>query len=179
MAGPIPPYALFVLADGIDADYLSDALTRAYKGNYEAAWEQYVVTGSYDDAPKKLENAYPEGTKPPVDANFQSPFIGKTPEECVLWLQNAPEDVALNHESFFFIDQFSKEDDTMQICRAENDPKTGKLEVEYYPVSTEDATLEMATALGVKFDENMQRYQRNRIRDGKPDRSKGVPYSRI
>ncbi|KAF3066435.1 Bifunctional epoxide hydrolase 2 [Daldinia childiae] len=118
MTGPIPPYALFVLVDDINANYLNDALTRAYKGNFEAAWEQHLV-GSYEDAPKKLENAYPEGTKTPIDVDFRSPFAGKPPEECALWLQNAPEDVALNREYFLFIDQFSKEDDTIQICRAD------------------------------------------------------------
>lgn len=57
MTGPTPPFALFVIADGIDADvstipssplipyvltsakYLSDALTQAYKGDFEAALE--------------------------------------------------------------------------------------------------------------------------------------------
>ncbi|KAI0134970.1 hypothetical protein F4814DRAFT_399545 [Daldinia grandis] len=179
MAGPIPPYALFVLVDGIDAHYLNDALTRAYKGNFEAAWEQYLVVGSYEDAPKKLENAYPEGTKAPIDADFRSPFIGKTPEECALWLQNAPEDVALNHEYFLFMDQFSKEEDTIQICRAEQDVRTGELHVEYFPEPVGDSTVRIATSLGLKFDEALQRYQRNRIRDGRPDRSKGVPYGRV
>ncbi|KAI1642158.1 uncharacterized protein F4817DRAFT_369643 [Daldinia loculata] len=177
MTGPMPPYALFVLVDDIDADYLNDALTRAYKRNFEAAWEhKYLVIGGYENAPKKLENAYPEGTKAPIHADFRSLFIGNTPEECALSLQNAPEVVALNREYFLFVDQFSKEEDTIQICRVEQNIGTKRLHVEYFPKPTGDSTVRIATSSGLKFDEALQRYQRNRIRDGRPDRSKGVPY---
>ncbi|KAI0381678.1 hypothetical protein F5Y04DRAFT_280758 [Hypomontagnella monticulosa] len=178
MAGPTPPFALFVIADGIDVDYLSDALKRAYKGGFEAAWEQYLVTGDYDDAPKKLENTYPEGTEAPVASSYQSPFIGKTVEDCAAWLQNAPDGVALNRDYFLVIDEFSKKSDSVQICRVLHTEGGGGFEVEYFPESTDDSTVQMNTSLGVKFDEALQRYQRNRMRDGKPDRSKGMPYDR-
>ncbi|KAI1244684.1 hypothetical protein MGN70_014561 [Eutypa lata] len=160
MAGPIPPFAFFVTAE-VDGEYLNDALARAYKGNFEAAWEQYLATDNYQDAPRRVKNAYPEGTKAPIPANFSSPFVGKTLEDCAKWLQEAPDDVALNREYFTAVDNSSREDDTIQICRV-----------------IAESTIQMSTSLGVKFDEALQRYQRNRMRDGKPDRSKGVPYKK-
>ncbi|KAI8959221.1 hypothetical protein F5Y11DRAFT_13302 [Daldinia sp. FL1419] len=176
MTGPVPPYALFVLVEDVDARYLSDALTRAYKGNFEAAWEQYLVTGNHEDAPKKLKNAYPEGTKAPVPDDFRSPFVRKTPEECALWLQDAPEDVALNREYFLFMDEFSRTEDTIQICRVKHDAETGYFHVEYFPELTGDSTIQIATSLGSKFDDALERYQCRRMRDGKPDRSQGIPF---
>ncbi|KAK7413933.1 hypothetical protein QQX98_007201 [Neonectria punicea] len=179
MAGPIPPYALFVLTDDIDIDYLNGSLTRAYKGNYEAGWDLYVATDSYSDAPKRLENQYPEGTKAPLEnSDFRSPFIGKSLESCAEWLKNAPDEVALNREYFTAVDQFSRADDTVLICRVVSGQDKGELAVEYFPEKTDDATTQMAVSIGLKFDEALQRYQRNRVRDGKPDRSNGEPYSR-
>jgi hypothetical protein len=74
------------------------------------------------------------------------------------------------------MDQFSRTNDTVLICRtikADN----GKLDVEFFPEKTDHLTTQMAVSIGLKFDEALQRYQRNRIRDGKPDRSRGEPYS--
>ncbi|EMR71282.1 hypothetical protein UCREL1_1676 [Eutypa lata UCREL1] len=177
MAGPIPPFAFFVTAE-VDGEFLNDALTRAYKGNFEAAWEQYLATDNYQDAPRRVKNAYPEGTKAPIPANFSSPFVGKTLEDCAKWLQEAPDDVALNREYFTAVDNSSREDDTIQICRVIGKGELGNIQVECFPVPTAESTIQMSTSLGVKFDEALQRYQRNRMRDGKPDRSKGVPYKK-
>jgi len=159
---------------------LNEALTRAYKGNFEASWNLYVATDKYTDAPKKPENRYPEGTKAPIqDSSPQSPFTGKALESCAEWLRDAPDEVALNREYFTAMDQFSRTDDTILICRTIPSKESGKLDVEYFPEKTDDATIQMAISIGLNFDEALRRYQVNRMVDKKPDRSKGQPYSRV
>ncbi len=203
MSGPQPPYALFVIATDIDVNvssvptclllrsrltrillpqYANDCLTRAWKGNYEAAWELYLATDDYNDAPKKRDdNELSEGTRAPVAADFAFPFVGKTLEECAQWLQRTPEDVELNRQYFAALTQHSREDDTVLLCRIVNPDDSGNnnniIALQYFPVPTGDAVIEMQTALGMAFDERLQNYQRQRMQDGKPDRSKGEPYA--
>ncbi|CAM1501389.1 Fc.00g105510.m01.CDS01 [Cosmosporella sp. VM-42] len=180
MTGPIPPYALFVLAEDIDVRYLNESLFQAYQGFDEVAWDLYVATDSYNEAPTKLEGRYPEGTKAPLkDVGFRSSFIGQTLEFCGEWLQNAPAHIALNRDYFTAMDQFSRVDDTVLICRVIPAEDGGELIVEYFPEKTEDATIQISVSIGLRFDEALQRYQRNRMRDGKPDRSKGGPYGNV
>jgi len=193
MSGPQPPYALFVTAEDIDVDvgpaprlchpsltriqYINDTLTRAWKGDMEAAWELYLATDDYDDAPKKrTDNQLSEGTKAPVSTDFKSPFIGKALEECAKWLQRAPEERELNREYFTALDEHSKEDDTVLLCRIVDSDGSGNVTLQYFPVPTGDTVVEMQTSHGLVFDEKLQNYQRQRMTDGKPDRSKGEPY---
>jgi hypothetical protein len=131
----------------------------------------YLATDNYDDAPKvRSDNQLPEGTHAPA-SNFASSFIGKTLDECAEWLQSAPDDVALHREYFTALNEHSKVDDTVLLCRMINS------KLQYFPVSTGDTVVEMMTSHGTKFDERLQNYQRQRMRDSKPDRSKGKPYT--
>lgn len=159
--------------------YINDSLTRAWKGDYEAAWELYVATDDYEDAPKKRsDNELSEGTHAPISTGFRSPFVGKTLEECARWLQRGPDEVELNRQYFTALEEHSKEDDTVLLCRTvESDDDSGNVILQYFPVPTGDAVAEMQTSLGTKFDEKLQNYQRQRMQDGQPDRSKGEPYS--
>ncbi|EON68582.1 hypothetical protein W97_07840 [Coniosporium apollinis CBS 100218] len=178
MSGPQPPYALFVIAQGVNVDYINDSLTRAWKGDFEAAWELYLATDDYEDAPKKRsDNELSEGTRAPISTDFKFPFIGKTLEDCAKWLQRAPDEVELNREYFTALGEHSKEDDTVMLCRIVDSDDAGNVTLQYFPVPTGDAVVEMQTTLGVKFDEKLQNYQRQRMQDGKPDRSKGEPYA--
>lgn len=103
--------------------------------------------------------------------------------ECAQWLQGVGSEVGLNKEYFTVIDEFSKNDDTVLVCRivfsAEADgggEEGGKLKVEYFPQPTGSIAMEMATNGGSKFDEKAINYQRSRLKDGKPDRSNAGPY---
>lgn len=84
------------------------------------------------------------------------------------------------------IDEFSREDDTVLACRIVTsegkDDEGGErgeeegLKVEWFPQPTEKIAMEMATNEGLKFDEKASNYQRSRMKDGKPDRSRAGPY---
>lgn len=115
-----------------------------------------------------------DGTEAPVKS-FESSFVGKTPEECAVWLQAAPEDVDLDRDIFATLDEHSKENDTITMCRVLED-RGG--EVEYFPVPVGDAVVLLITSQGLKFDERLEGYQSQMREDGKPDLSKGKPYSR-
>lgn len=134
--------------------------------------------GCYDDAPKNRDdNELPEGSRAPISQGFTSPFAGKTLRDCAQWLQQAPSEVAVHKEYFTAIDGYSKEDGTMMACRIVESSEPGDVEVEFFPQSTDTIVMEMATNGGLKlFDEKAQNYQRSRMNDGKPDRSKAGPY---
>lgn len=136
-----------------------------------------MATDAYGDAPKKLDNAYPEGTKAPIQ-HGRFHFTGKTLESCADWLRDAPDDVALNREYFTAMDQFSRADDTVLLCRAVRGQQPTKLVIECFPEKTDNAVIQMSVSLGIRFDEALRRYQIRRTVDGKPDRSKGQPYSK-
>ena len=77
------------------------------------------------------------------------------------------------------MDEYSKEDDTVLACRigsSREGEDGGNLKVEYFPQLTDKIAMEMATNEGLKFDEKAINYQRSRMKDGKPDRSKAGPY---
>jgi hypothetical protein len=73
------------------------------------------------------------------------------------------------------MNEFSKDDDTVLVCRVKNRDREN-IELEYFPQPTDQIVMEMATNGGMKFDEKAQNYQRSRMKDGKPDRSKAGPY---
>lgn len=121
------------------------------------------------------DNELPTGTEAPIPEGFSSPWTGKSSEECALWLQQAPANVAVHQDYFTVMNEFSKEDDTVLVCRVKS--KNGnKIDLEYFPQPTDKIVMEMATNGGLKFDEKAQNYQRSRMNDGKPDRSKAGPY---
>lgn len=72
------------------------------------------------------------------------------------------------------MDQFSRADDTVLLCRAVR----GQLVIECFPEKTDNAVIQMSVSLGIRFDEALRRYQVRRMVDGKPDRSQGHPYSK-
>lgn len=71
--------------------------------------------------------------------------------------------------------EHSKDDDTVMACRLVK--KSGKVELQYFPQPTDTIVMEMQTNSGLKYDEKAQNYQRSRMSDGKPDRSKAGPYA--
>lgn len=143
-----------------------------WRGNDEGSWELYLATDNYDDAPKtRADDRLSEGTRAPV-TGFGFPFVGKSIEQCAEWLKSTPSDVALNRVYFTALTMHSKDDDTVLMCRKEEGAES-----QYFPFKTFDAVVEIATANGIRFDEHLQGYQRGRMQDGKPDRSKGQPYS--
>lgn len=155
---------------------INNGLRRAWEGNYRGGWQLWLATDSYDDIPKaRNDNELPTGTEPPISDTFTSPWVGKSLEDCAKWLQQAPADSAVHRDYFTAMNEFSKKDDTVLVCRVKS--KDGdKIELEYFPQPTDKIVMEMATNGGLKFDEKAQNYQRSRMKDGKPDRSKAGPY---
>ena len=72
------------------------------------------------------------------------------------------------------MNEYSKEDDTVLICRSKTED--GDLKVEYYPKATEEVSMVMHTNGGQKWDERAMNYQRSRMKDGKLDRSRAGLY---
>lgn len=99
-----------------------------------------------------------------------------------MWLQAASDDVAFNKEYFAAMDQYSKEDDTMLVCRVlpagTNRSSSTTTRIQFYPVETRYAQMDIFVSIGLVFDEHLQMYQRQRAVRGKPDRSQGVPYEK-
>lgn len=62
------------------------------------------------------------------------------------------------------------------VCRIVESDKSGDVELEYFPQPTDIIVMSMQTNGGSTFDERAQNYQRSRMKDGKPDRSKAGPY---
>jgi hypothetical protein len=124
-------------------------------------------------APGKRQDL-PEGTKPPLEDSFNSPWIGNTIEDCAKWLHHMPNDSAIQKEYFAAMDQFSREDDTVLECRIRI--VNGAIEVDYYPLSTADISMYMISNRGSRFEEAGRSYQAQVKREGKPDRSQGGPF---
>jgi hypothetical protein len=115
------------------------------------------------------------GTEPPIPESYKSPWYGKTVEDCARWLQDAPNDVASDKEHFAAMNEFSKEDDTVLLCRIKTNG--GGLKVDYFPVTTAHIAMYLHTNNGDRFEESFGGYQRRMEDEGKPDRSQGGPYS--
>lgn len=148
-------------------------MTRAWKGDWEAAWELWVATDNYDDAPKvRNNNELAEGSKAPISESYASPFVGKTLEDCAKWLQQAPSDVAIDKEYFTALVEHSKEEDTVMACRINGSDESGELDIEYFPQGTDTIVQDMMTNGGLKWNEKAWNYAAARMNDGKPDRSK-------
>lgn len=74
------------------------------------------------------------------------------------------------------MDEHSQGDDTMMTCRIIKLKLQGNVELQYFPQPIDTVVMEMATNGGTKFNEKAQNYQRSRLMDGRPDRSKAGPY---
>ncbi|KAF2443356.1 hypothetical protein P171DRAFT_414795 [Karstenula rhodostoma CBS 690.94] len=171
-----PPFALFVLDENIDIEYLNRSLKLAHDWDANATWDLWVATNSYEDMPAAPGERQPppEATKPPLENSFKSPWIGKTVEDCAVWLQNAPDNSGVEREYFTAMNRFSREDDTVLTCRVRSG--SSRVEVGYYPLATADISMYMITNRGSRFDEAGYTYQARVRRDGKPDRSQGGPF---
>jgi hypothetical protein len=114
------------------------------------------------------------GTVPPIRESYKSPWYGKTVEDCAKWLQAAPDDIASDKRHFAAMNEFSKEDDTVLLCRINT--TNGGFKVDYYPVETKYVAMSLHTRNGSSFEESFGGYQREMDFQGKPDRSQGGPY---
>ncbi|KAH9873392.1 hypothetical protein J1614_005790 [Plenodomus biglobosus] len=77
---------------------------------------------------------------------------------------------AVNRDYFLVMDEFSKEDDTIQVCRVVKEADDG-IRVDYFPQPTDQVQLEMWTNMGSKYDEKANIYcNARRFEDHKPDR---------
>jgi hypothetical protein len=115
------------------------------------------------------------GTEPPIPESYESPWLGKTVEECARWLQAAPDDIASNKKHFAAMNEFSKEDDTVLLCRINTD--NGGFKVDYFPITTEHVAMYLHTSSGSRFEEAFGHYQSMAEDEGRPDKSQGGPYS--
>lgn len=121
---------------------------------------------SYTNAPqKRADNLVNEGTHPPITA-FTSPFAGHSITEAAEWLKQAPQEVDLDRNFFGFLDDYSEEDDTVQLCRIGEDG-----EVRWYPAKPSGA--EFAYKQDEDFESDLMGYIFKQRRVGKPDRSSG------
>lgn len=160
--------ALEIKAD--EEQYVNESLKRAYEGSYQAGWSLWVANDSYANIPMEHNNS---GTEPPLDSTYNSPWLGKSVEDCAKWLQDTPQETALNKNHFTVLNEYSKADDTVLVCRISIDPE---FKVDYFPQPTDDISLEMYTNSGLKFDEKAANYQATMETQGKPDRSRAGPY---
>lgn len=127
-----------------------------------ASWDFWVANENYGDMPKKRnDKETPEGSVAPIPVSFVSPWIGKTLRECARWLQKAPKDVAVNRRYFTALIEDSKGEDTVLVCRIAQSPKSGDVEVEYFPQPTDLVALHMVTNDDTRFDEKALVYRRS------------------
>jgi hypothetical protein len=75
------------------------------------------------------------------------------------------------------MDDHSKADDSVMLCRIVKSDPPENVELEYFPQETNTIVMNMATNGGLRFDEKCRSYQVSQQKDGKPDRSKGGPFS--
>jgi hypothetical protein len=114
------------------------------------------------------------GTEPTLPSTYRSPWINKTVEDCARWLQSVPKDSPLNQEYFTVLNEYSKEDDTVLVCRINQE---NGWKVEYFPQSTDEVAMQMHTNDGTRFDVKASGYQNVVGRLGKPDRSRAGPFN--
>ncbi|KAL9617682.1 MAG: hypothetical protein Q9160_007515 [Pyrenula sp. 1 TL-2023] len=172
-----PPYALFVVAEDIDVHFINDTLVRGWKSLDQASWLLWLATDTYDHAPMRLSNDHiVEGTKAPI-STFTSPWVGKSLEECGQWLKGAGDRAAFCQKFFAAIDEYSKADGTIQLCRivpAPNHPDS--ITVKCYPIDRELAAQHFFVLAEGDFEQRLASYQLKQLHFKKPDRSKGKPY---
>ncbi|KAF1934760.1 hypothetical protein EJ02DRAFT_439666 [Clathrospora elynae] len=146
--------------------------------------------------PPQQARQSPPASKPPIPSDFKSPWIDKTAEACAAFLHAMPREEnayaePVNRFLFTALTEFSKEDDTVLMCRVvleheedesredRNMPaknEDGSIKVEFFPVATERVQMSMWTNDRLKFAEKMGNYQKSRMAKGEPDRSQGKRY---
>jgi hypothetical protein len=164
--------------------YLEDCLTRAHDGDPTPGWSFWVATTSYDDMPAPSQRHKPdeEGTEPPLSEDWSSPWLGMTVEDCAKWLQEMPTyegegyylPTRVRREHFVVMNEFSKEDDMMLVCRVVK-KHDGELRVDYFPQAVNEVQMQMWTNEGSMLNNKAEAYQATRRKEGKPDRSRYQP----
>ncbi|OAG01789.1 uncharacterized protein CC84DRAFT_218565 [Paraphaeosphaeria sporulosa] len=111
-----PPFTLFVLDENIDTKYLDRSLKLTHDWDTNARWDLWVATDSHEDMPKAPgeRQPLPQATKPPLKGLFRSPWIGNIVEECAKWLQNAPDESAVQKEYFIRTDTSTLPDEFLR-----------------------------------------------------------------
>ncbi|KAF2822870.1 hypothetical protein CC86DRAFT_372667 [Ophiobolus disseminans] len=177
-----PPYALFVLDASISKEFLDDCLQRAHDGDPTPGWSFWVASTSYADmpAPPQTDKPDEEGTEPPLPDSWTSHWIGKTVEECAQWLQKQPTyegekyylDSSVRQGYFVAMDEWSKEDGTMLVCRVSKKEDGEELNVDFFPQRVEEVQMQMWTNEGSMWENKAQAYRDTVRKEGKPDRSR-------
>lgn len=83
-------------------------------------------------------------------------------------------DTGVNDENFLVMTDFSREEDSVLVCRIVKEDG-GKSRVDFFPQKTDEVQRQMWTNWGGRFDEKATDYQRARFADKKPDRSRFKP----
>ncbi|KXS95496.1 hypothetical protein AC578_8802 [Pseudocercospora eumusae] len=122
-------YALFVLDAGVTHAMVEEVIAKNEDDEDYYLW----LADSYDKLPEIDEEQRTVGTVPPVDASWQSPFIGKTIQEAAEFVQNAPKPLC---KVFFAVLEKGRyeKDNKVTICKIVHG------EVQAIPCTTEDVT---------------------------------------
>lgn len=91
-------------------------------------------------------------------------------------MQQAPSNAAINRDYFTAMNEYSRDDDIILLCRIIRVDNSGDVELQYFPQATDTIVMQMATNGGVKFNGKARNYQKSCARDGRPDRSKAGPF---
>lgn len=81
------------------------------------------LADNYESAPFFHDGMYEEGTYPPVDATWVSPFIGKSLEEIASWIRDIPKPPTSVNKTFFAVLQkkLYEEKGEALICKITDD----------------------------------------------------------
>ncbi|KAL8639898.1 MAG: hypothetical protein Q9228_003124 [Teloschistes exilis] len=121
-----PPFALFDVVDvphkKICADPLlqtiNSILQRAKDGSTVDHWWFYLAVSDYARAPKRTDEPSSEaGTNAPIDASFESPFIGQNEFDVARWLNGKPKGVNLDSHFFGLLDKQAEKSGKVVLCR--------------------------------------------------------------
>ncbi|KAM4060733.1 hypothetical protein HRG_001727 [Hirsutella rhossiliensis] len=183
MSGPNSPFALFVLSETVDVEYINQFLRRTAEEN-DGNFFLTVVhipdpSSPYACAPEHRtegegegERSLPsDGTRPPIADSFASPFLGKTLEDCAKYLRATPNNKDWDDEYFCVLGEEDVSEDTVTLVRSFDDGA-----VHAFPCSTGECARKMYTALGDNFEEKLQIYKDITDAEGDKDRSVGEPY---
>ena len=96
---------------------MSSKLQEAYDGSGLERRYFWLASKNYDNAPQKNPRHGNQGTKPPVDDSFVSPFVGKSVNDAAEFLKRAPDGVDTERRFFAVIDDRTEKDGSVVMCR--------------------------------------------------------------
>ena len=97
---------------------INSILKKAFDDPSVDQWWWYLATSDYDAAPQKDDKPiFKKWTSAPIPPSFQSPFIGKTPQDAAHWLQNKPASVSLDPHFFGLLDKQAGKSGKVALCR--------------------------------------------------------------